>query len=123
MPTTLTTTHTTKSAGAKSYTLLTLVGQIDESNLAEFEAVVAPLVVDAATYLVFDLAKLEFINSKVIGFLAGTHSQLAEKEKVMVFIKANPHIFDIIELVGLTQIVPTFETEEAAIAAIQAGDI
>jgi anti-anti-sigma factor len=123
MPTILTSTVSEKTLNEISYTVITLVGQIDESNLADFEKVVNPTIEISQEFLIFDLEQLEFINSKVIGFLAATHSRLADLNKKMLFIKANQQILDIIELVGLTQIVPTFELEEEALAAIKAGEI
>lgn len=123
MPTILTSTVTEKNFSGVLYTVIALTGQIDESNLADFEKVVTPVIETTKEFLIFDLAELEFINSKVIGFLAATHAKLAELNKKMIFIKANQQILDIIELVGLTQIVPTFELEEEAIEAIKAGEI
>ena len=123
MSTTLISTVSEKSFADMRYTLIALSGQIDESNLADFEKVVNPTIEISQAFLIFDLEKLEFINSKVIGFLAATHAKLTELDKKMVFIKANQQILDIIELVGLTQIVSTFELEEEAIEAIKAGEI
>lgn len=123
MPTELQIKNETKTAGDKKYVLITLIGQIDESNLNDFSVAVDPLIGSDHAYLVFDLAKLDFINSKVIGYLAAAHSKLSENNQKMVFTSANQNILDILELVGLTQIVPTVENEEKAIAGIASGEI
>jgi anti-anti-sigma factor len=123
MPTQIQIQTEAKTVGDKKYTLITLDGQIDESNLVEFGKVIEPLVGSATPYLVFNLAKLEFINSKVIGYLAAVHGKLTETNQQMLFAAPNQNILDILELVGLTQIVPTFENEEKAIATIKQGEI
>lgn len=121
MPTHVTITTAT-TTDTPVYTRLTLDGHIDETNLPELIAAATPHIGTSVTHLVLDLARLEFINSKVIGYLASLHGQLAEHDQTMIFVKANQNIYDIIELVGLTQIVPTFETEEEAVKAMRAGE-
>lgn len=123
MPTVLTAKKIEKTTAEITYTCLLLDGQIDESNLSDFENIVSATINEVKEFFVFDLENLEFINSKVIGFLAATHAKLTELNKKMIFTKANQQILDIIELVGLTQIVPTFESEEEMIAAIKAGEV
>jgi len=123
MATELTTRIEHKVIGEQKYALITLTGQIDESNLGTLGEAADPLVGSDAKYLVLDLAGLEFINSKVIGYLAATHGKLTEAEQVMLFANANQNILDIIELVGLTQIVPTFEKLSEAEAAIDSGEV
>jgi len=123
MATELTTQTEQKSVGGQSYALVTLIGQIDENNLGALGEAVNPLIGGEARYLVCDLAGLEFINSKVIGYLAETHGKLTEADQVMLFANANQNILDIIELVGLTQIVPTFERLEQAEIAIKDGEV
>lgn len=91
-------------------------GQVDESNLDYMKSVIDPLVADdAVTYVILDLAKLSFINSKVIGYLASLYSRLAEKGKKLVFAQATEAITDIITLVGLTKIIPSCSTLQEAV--------
>jgi anti-anti-sigma factor len=123
MATELTTQIENKTVGDTSYALVTLTGQIDESNLTDFGVQIDPLIGTGSQYLIFELAGLEFINSKVIGYLAAAHSKMDEFEQKMIFVNANQNIFDILELVGLTQLVPTLESEAKAVEAIQAGEI
>lgn len=123
MATELSTNLTTKTAGEQTYTLLTLAGQIDESNLTELSDVVDPLVGGDSAYLVFDLTNLEFVNSKVIGYLASVHGQLAENNQKMIFVSPNQAIMDILDLVGLNQIVPILENEAKAIESMQSGEL
>ncbi len=114
---------TTKINNEQHYIIVTLVGQIDETNLENLSTAVDKLIGSDAGHLVFNLRELEFINSKVIGYLAATRGQLSEGNQKMIFIEANSNIFDILELVGLTQIIPTLESEAHLIRAIAAEEI
>ncbi len=94
----------------------TFEGQVDESNLDYMKSIIDPLVADEAVrYVILDFAKLSFINSKVIGYLASLYSRLAEKGKKLVFAQAPEAITDIITLVGLTKIIPSCPTLQEAV--------
>jgi len=118
MATQITIQTETKSDGGRDYALLRLVGQVDESNLTDFSETLDGLIGSDTQHLMLHLADLEFINSKVIGYLAATHGRLGETNQKMIFVAPNQNILDILELVGLTQIVPTHETEEDALRAL-----
>jgi len=119
----LQTNFETKNINDLQYALISLEGQIDEDNLREFDEFVDPITKSNHNYLVFSLENLEFINSKVIGYLAAMHIRLTENKKQMIFMKTNPEIFDILELVGLTQIIPVFDTETKMVEAIKNEEI
>ncbi len=123
MPTRLTTEITSKVNGDQAYTLLLLSGQIDENNLDHLIEVVDPLIGVVERHLVFNLRELDFINSKVIGYFANTRGKLSTSKQKMIFVEANSNIFDILELVGLTQIVPTLESETHALKALERCEI
>lgn len=123
MPTQIQISTATKTLGSKIIAYITLDGQIDESNLESFKNALNPLIGDDRKFILLNLAKLEFINSKVIGYLASLHSQLAEQNQRIIFVEPNQNILDILELVGLTQIMPTFETETKALTAIEQNEV
>lgn len=112
-----------KSQSGVDYLLIAIAGQIDESNLAELAAVADQLPESAQQFILFDIARLEFINSKVIGYLAGLHSQLDAAGKSMLFFAPNEQIRDILELVGMDTIIPLKNTETEALQAIRDGDL
>lgn len=64
--------------------------------------------------IVFNIKNLEYINSGVIGIFASYHSQFIDAGKEFVFAEANEHIFDIIDLVGLTTVITLFPTNSEA---------
>lgn len=97
-------------------TVIKLVGEIDESNLEELKQVADPLVQDDSTQkIVLNLKDLAFINSKVIGYLAAYYTALSQVNKKMAFAEANTGIMEILSLVGLTNLVSYYDSEEEAV--------
>ncbi len=98
-----------------------LSGEMDETNLPELEQAIAPLAEDATVKnVIFDFNGLEFINSKVIGYFASVYSTTKRVGHELIFANANETIMDILALVGLTEIVPNFNTLEEAINSTNA---
>lgn len=86
--------------------LVTLRGQVDESNLHLLEGQLNPLVShDEVKILIFNFRDLEFINSRVIGYLLSVYSAMAEKDKRMAIVESNDQIMSILSLVGLTTLI------------------
>ena len=86
--------------------LVTLKGQIDESNLHFLEGHLNPLVAhDDVKVLIFNFKDLEFINSRVIGYLLSVYSTMAERDKRMAIVESNDQIMSILSLVGLTTLI------------------
>ena len=103
-----------------SIKVVILKGQVDESNLKDLSNVLDKLVEDKDTkYIVLNLKELEFMNSKVVGYLASLYSSLAEQGKKLVIVEANETILDILSLVGLTSIIENYTSLEEAIEVIK----
>ena len=95
-------------------------GQIDESNLPEASSKLDIIVADTETrYILLNFKALEFINSKVIGYLASLYSDASEKGKKVMIVEANEGIMDILSLVGLTTIIDYYPTLEEAIEVVK----
>ena len=91
-------------------------GQIDESNLKEVTDQISSYAEDEKiTVLIFDFQELEFLNSKVIGYIADLHSQLAEMNRKLVIVSASNDVMDILELVGLTSLVACYTDINSAV--------
>jgi len=100
--------------------VMTFKGQIDESNLADASAKIDKIINDAETrYLMLNFKELEFINSKVIGYLASLYSTSAEKGKKIMIVEANENIMDILSLVGLTTIIDHYKTLAEAVEIVK----
>lgn len=60
-------------------------------------------------FLIFNFAKLEFINSESIGFLLTLHSRLIKKDSRLVIVSANSHVKDVLEVIGMTKLVDMYD--------------
>lgn len=95
-------------------------GQVDESNLAEVtEKIESYVQNESLAVFLFDFRELEFLNSKVIGYLADLHSRLTEKDRSLLIAGATPDVTDILELVGLTSLVPCYPNVESALQDLE----
>ncbi len=91
-------------------------GELDESNVdhhAEtmYEAI---RLVKHGTYFIFEGSGLGYINSKAIGYLTDWYNKLNEKGGKIILIKLKPTIFDILDVVGITQIIPVYKNLDEA---------
>jgi anti-anti-sigma factor len=105
----------------KSAKILTFKGQLDETNVDEKAKEIYALIEQTPKnlYLLFDFENLEYMNSKSIGYLTDWYSKVTEGGGKVVIAKARPNILDILEVVGLTQLVSCFPTlDEAKLALL-----
>lgn len=94
-----------------------LQGELDEESAIRLKQDVDPLLEDqTVSQLIFDFSKLEFINSKGIGYLVSVHTHLAKDGKTLVVAEASEPVMDVITLVGLTKILSYYETLEEALS-------
>ena len=70
---------------------------------------------DGVKIYILHLRDLEFINSQVIGCLAGVYSDLHGKGKKLCLAECNDHILDILNLVGFTNLSEHYENLKEAI--------
>lgn len=86
-------------------------GQLDESNIDEKIKDVYKLVEanPKGLNLLFDLENLEYMNSKSIGYMTDLYGKITETGGQVVIAKAKPNIIDILQVVGLTQLIKTFD--------------
>lgn len=99
--------------------LVKVAGQLDESNVDEKAKEIYDLIsgTPQGLYLIFDFVQLEYMNSKSIGYLTDWYTKLTEKKGGIVIANARPNILDILQVVGLTQLIPCVPTlDEAKIA-------
>lgn len=97
-----------------------LNGQIDESNLGDLQEQMEPMLREGeVTLFIFNFNKLEFINSRVIGYFLSLYSALLDEGKNMVVIEANEHIFSILSLVGLTTLIGHYDTLDEALEVME----
>lgn len=100
----------------KPIKLIHISGQLDESNVDEKIQEVYKLLTPEAKdlNLLFDLTNLEYMNSKSIGYLTDIYGKITEKNGRVAIAGAKPNILDILQVVGLTQLIQNFGTIEEA---------
>ena len=94
-----------------------LTGELDEVTIEQLKQEIDPQLNDSTvTQLIFDFTKLEFINSKGIGYLVSVHTHLSKDGRTMVMAGAAEAVMDVLSLVGLTNIIPYHKTLEEALS-------
>lgn len=102
--------------------LVRIVGQLDESNVDEQAKTIYQLIDSGiqGLSLIFDFTGLEYMNSKSIGYLTDWYSKISATGGKVVIAAARDNILDILQVVGLTQLIPAYATlDEAKLAVLQ----
>jgi anti-anti-sigma factor len=97
-------------------------GQLDESNVDEKAKIIYALLeqVPQNLYLLLDFEALEYMNSKSIGYLTDWYGKVSEGKGKIVIAKPRSNILDILQVVGLTQLINCYQTiDEAKFALLQ----
>lgn len=112
----VTTEDIVSTAPDKKIKLLKFAGQLDESNVDEKAKEIYDVIaaIPQGLFLIFDFEKLEYMNSKSIGYLTDWYTKLNEKKGGIVIANARPNILDILQVVGLTQLIPCVGSLEEA---------
>lgn len=119
---TITTEDVAGSVPDKKVKLLKFAGQLDESNVDEKAKEIYDLIgtIPQSLFLIFDFEKLEYMNSKSIGYLTDWYSKLSEKKGGIFIANARPNILDILQVVGITQLIPCVgSVDEAKLAVMK----
>jgi len=104
----------------KKIKIVHIAGQLDESNVDEkIKEIYSAMEANPQNLnLIFDLENLEYMNSKSIGYLTDIYGKLTETGGKMTIAKAKSNIADILQVVGLTQLVQIFDSIDAAKSAL-----
>ena len=95
-----------------------LGAQLDASTAAEFKSATAP-VLAAHTQVVFDLSRLEFVDSSGLGAFLACLRQLHAKGGDLKLCNVSPPVRALFELVRMHRLFDIFDTPEAAVRAFQ----
>jgi len=94
-------------------------GELDETNADKtFKSIYDQIGDFDGKNIIFNLAGLKYLNSKSIGYIADVFSNIEDADGKMVISNCSDGVKDILELVGITTIIPTVDTEEEAIKSI-----
>lgn len=94
-------------------------GELDETNADKtFKDIYTQIWSFENKKLLFKLTGLKYLNSKSIGYIADVFSNIEENESQMYISNCTDWVKDILDLVWITQIIPTVENAPEAIAAM-----
>ena len=104
--------------GNSAVKVIHVAGELDETNLPQFEGAITPLMEDPTVKVfIFNFMELRFMNSKVIGYFAYLYTTLSKDKRRIIFASYNQTIHDILTLVGLDKLVESAPTLDIAIQA------
>lgn len=93
------------------YQVIEFSGAMDKAGLTANKPAIENLVQSySLNYLIFDMTRLDFINSESIGFLMSIHSHLVKSGKKLVVISAKPNVKDVFQVIGLFDVIPYFDS-------------
>lgn len=94
-------------------------GELDETNADKtFTAIYNDIGSFEDKKIILNLTNLKYLNSKSIGYIADIFSNIEENDGEMYISNCDDGVKDVLELVGITTIVPTVDTLQEAITAL-----
>jgi len=94
-------------------------GELDETNADNtFTSVYEQIGDFSDKNILFNLKGLKYLNSKSIWYIADVFSNIEDNEGEMYISDCDEWVKDVLELVGITTIIPTVDTEAEALAAL-----
>jgi anti-anti-sigma factor len=111
-------------AGAGEVPVLALSGEFDLDNVPEIERFLrrhlGPFFFKTR-HLVLDLAQVEMVDSTFVGLVVSLVVRLHEHRRELLITRPAGYVRRTIALVGLPNVVPVYETLEAALSALAVG--
>ena len=108
-----------KKRDENNVVIFEISGELDETNADKtFKSVYDDIWDFKGKNIVLNFSGLNYLNSKSIWYIADLFSNVEDAEWKMYITNCNDWVKDILELVGITTIVPTVETEQEAMTAI-----
>lgn len=99
--------------------IFNLAGELDETNADKTFKWVYDQIWDFSNKkVILNLDWLKYLNSKSIWYIADVFSNIEDNDWEMYISNCSEWVKDILELVWITTIVPTVDTEEEAIESL-----
>ena len=97
-------------------TVLHFKGELDETNVEQQAKVVYDVIngMPYDAFLVLDFEELEYMKSTSIGYITDWQTEMGKRDGQVVIVRTKEHILDLLNVVGLTQIIKTYDTLEEA---------
>lgn len=102
------------------FTLLLVEGVIKLGESAQFFAQTLERVLEESTgHVLIDLAKINYIDSTGIGELVGYLGRFRDLERKLILVNPSERIKKLLAVAQLTELFPTYDSLDAALAAEQ----
>ncbi len=98
-------------------TVVTVDGDVDMSTAPELEERLIGLSDGGALNLVVDLTEVDFLDSSALGVLVGVHKRVTAAGGTIRLVCGHPRIERIFAITRLTEVIPVFESLDAATQA------
>jgi stage II sporulation protein AA (anti-sigma F factor antagonist) len=100
-------------------TIFHFSGELDETNADKtFTSIYEEIGDFSGKKILFNLEGLKYLNSKSIGYIADVFSNIEDNDGQMHISNCDDGVKDVLELVGITTIIPTVDTEKEALEAM-----
>lgn len=94
--------------------------ELDETNADKTFTKIYEQIGDFAwKKILFNMTSLKYLNSKSIWYIADVFSNLEDSDGKMHISNCDEGVKDVLELVGITTIIPTVDTEAEALEAMK----
>lgn len=94
-------------------------GELDETNVDKtFKNIYEQIGDFEDKKIIFKLTNLKYLNSKSIWYIADVFSNIEENDSQMYISNCTDWVKDILELVWITQIIPTVDDVSEAVSAM-----
>jgi stage II sporulation protein AA (anti-sigma F factor antagonist) len=96
--------------------IVKISGQLDESNVDDQSKTIYELIeaTPQNLHLIFDFSELDYLNSKAIGYLTDWYGKISVEGGKICIAMAKENIVDILQVVGLTQLITCYVTLDEA---------
>lgn len=95
-------------------------GELDETNADKtFGSIYEQIGDFSKKKILFNLEGLKYLNSKSIGYIADVFSNIEDNNGKMYISNCDEGVKDVLELVGITTIIPTVDTQAQALEALK----
>jgi anti-sigma B factor antagonist len=97
--------------------VVAVAGELDLATAPELLNRVTDLIDEGHHRVVLDLAELSFCDSAGLSVLARIRKKVAQFDGALTLARPTPIVRSVLELTGMTEVIPTFETVDAATEA------
>lgn len=108
-----------KSSTNTGVKIFSFDGELDETNVdATFPSIIADIWQFTSVKILFNLEKLQYLNSKSIGYIADIAQRTEDGNGKFALCSLSHDVWDTLELVGITSIIPVYEDEQTALVEL-----